>query len=107
MADDTVDDARQRLAYVLDDYWDTLSDVPAVQAAIDALIAAVRAETPQTDTQWAHERAATVRILRRVCAEFGDPDWPDDLHLEDVIDKYLWRYLKERRDQRPSLPDLR
>lgn len=31
--------------------------------------------------------------LRRVCAEHGDNDWPDDLHLADVVEKHLGRHL--------------
>ncbi len=27
--------------------------------------------------------------LRRLCSECGDNDWPDDLHLVDVIEKHL------------------
>lgn len=42
------------------------------------------------------ERAQTVAMLRRVCEEFGDNEWPDDLHLADVIEKHLWRHLGER-----------
>lgn len=40
------------------------------------------------------ERAETVMQLRELCAEFGDNDWPDELHLGDVIDKHLGRHLR-------------
>lgn len=43
--------------------------------------------------RWAVERAETVLMLRTVCAEFGDNDWPDTLHLADVIEKHLARHL--------------
>lgn len=39
------------------------------------------------------ERAETVAALRRVCDEFGDNDWPDELHLGDVVEKHLRRHL--------------
>lgn len=39
------------------------------------------------------ERAEAVAVLRRLCAKHGDNDWPDDLHLGDIIDKHLGRYL--------------
>lgn len=32
--------------------------------------------------------------LRDVCEEFGDNDWPDSLHLPDVIEKHLARNLR-------------
>lgn len=41
-------------------------------------------------TQLADTRIA----LRSVCAEFGDNDWPDELHLADVIEKHLARHLR-------------
>lgn len=31
--------------------------------------------------------------LRRVCEDHGDNDWPDELHLADVIEKHLARHL--------------
>lgn len=45
---------------------------------------------------WILEREAAVSMLRQVCAEHGDNDWPDDLHLADVIEKHLWRNLESR-----------
>jgi len=33
--------------------------------------------------------------LRRLCEEYGDNDWDDDLHLGDVIDKHLAPYLDD------------
>lgn len=39
------------------------------------------------------ERDATRAVLRRICGDHGDNDWPDDLHLADVIDKHLAPYL--------------
>jgi hypothetical protein len=39
------------------------------------------------------ERADTLLQLREVCGDFGDNDWPNELHLGDVIDKHLARHL--------------
>lgn len=47
-----------------------------------------------TAHRWKLERAAAVAMLRIVCAEHGDNDWPDTLHLADVIEKHLGRHLK-------------
>lgn len=43
---------------------------------------------------WILEREQAIAMLRTLCAEHGDNDWPDDLHLADVIDKHLGRYLE-------------
>lgn len=43
--------------------------------------------------RWVAERQDAVATLRRICAEHGDNDWPDDLHLADVIEKHLWSHL--------------
>jgi hypothetical protein len=39
------------------------------------------------------EREEAVAALRSLCADFGDNDWPDDLHLADVIEKHLGKHL--------------
>lgn len=44
--------------------------------------------------RWAVERADVVAVLRRVCAEWGDNEWGDNLHLGDVIEKHLECYLE-------------
>ena len=41
------------------------------------------------------EREETVAQLRSLCAEYGDNDWPNNLHLGDVVDKHLCRYIRE------------
>lgn len=46
-----------------------------------------------TAAKWAAEREEIRALLRRVCEDYGDNDWPDDLHLADVIEKHLVRYL--------------
>lgn len=40
------------------------------------------------------EREDTVAKLRDVCERFGDNEWPDNLHLADVIEKHLLRHLE-------------
>jgi len=42
---------------------------------------------------WNQEREETIKILRKLCTEFGDNEWADDLHLRDVIEKHLAKYL--------------
>lgn len=42
---------------------------------------------------WIEERQAAVNALRDLCETFGDNDWPDNLHLGDVIEKHLARHL--------------
>ena len=39
------------------------------------------------------ERMETIARLRSVCAEHGDNEWSDELHLADVIEKHLERHL--------------
>lgn len=42
------------------------------------------------------ELEATRVALRAVCEEQGDNEWDDDLHLADVVEKHLGRYLDAR-----------
>lgn len=53
-------------------------------------------EEERDKTGWVVERAEIVHMLRMICEEHGDNDWPDDLHLADVIEKHLWRHLPEK-----------
>lgn len=46
-----------------------------------------------TREQMIAERADAISTLRRVCGTYGDNDWPDDLHLSDIIDKHLADHL--------------
>lgn len=45
------------------------------------------------------EREQAIATLRELCAEHGDNDWDESLHLSDVIDKHLGRYLTERKNK--------
>jgi hypothetical protein len=42
-----------------------------------------------------NERDDVRKVLRCICEDFGDNDWPDDLHLVDVIYKHLYRHLEQ------------
>ena len=48
-----------------------------------------------TAHRWVLERADVVLKLREICEDFGDNDWPSDLHLADVLEKHLLRRLHE------------
>lgn len=43
--------------------------------------------------KWIVEREEIIQQLRELCEEYGDNDWPDDLHLGDVIEKHLANHL--------------
>ena len=43
--------------------------------------------------RWRLERGEAVAALRSICAEHGDNNWPDELHLADAINKHLGKYL--------------
>ena len=49
------------------------------------------------------ERQEIVAMLRQVCENHGDNDWTDELNLADVIEKHLWRHLRENPE--PTDPD--
>jgi hypothetical protein len=45
------------------------------------------------------ERARAIVALRKACLDIGaDTDWPDDLHLVDIIEKKLMRDVAEQLD---------
>lgn len=56
---------------------------------------------------WIAERGDAIRVLRWLCKRFDLPnDWPDDLYLADIIEKYiergLARVLEEADDEDPG-----
>ena len=68
----------------------------AWQEVLGMAVGALGAEDPAAgQARWILEREATVAALREVCEDHGDNDWPDDLHLADVVEKHLHRHLGE------------
>lgn len=56
----------------------------------------VEAEDPELRAAVLLAQLEDVRAaLRRVCEDHGDNDWPDNLHLGDVIEKHLGRHLDQ------------
>ena len=53
-----------------------------------------RDDPKANSSRWVLEREQTVQALRSVCANHGDNDWTDDLHLADVIEKHLENHLE-------------
>ncbi len=45
------------------------------------------------------EREEAIMVLKRLCGEFGDLEWDENLHLADIIDKHLGRYIEELADE--------
>ncbi len=45
--------------------------------------------------KWILEREAVIATLRGVCDRLGDNDWPDDLHLSDIINKHLINHVED------------
>lgn len=46
------------------------------------------------------EREEAISVLREICAEHGDSEWSDKLHLRDILEKHLARHLGERHGDR-------
>lgn len=57
----------------------------------------------KTDLNWILEREAAINKLREVCEWFGDNDWGSDLHLADIIEKHLARYLSDNQSPTDQL----
>lgn len=55
----------------------------------------------ESRTAWIAEREAALAQLRILCAEFGDNDWDEHLHLADIIGKHLgtWVSMPSRQEQ--------
>lgn len=55
----------------------------------------LHADEDMTRERLIAERADAIATLRRICDEHGDNNWHDTLHLSDIIDKHLARYIGE------------
>lgn len=53
------------------------------------------------DMYWRLERADTVAMLREMLVPYGEEAlaWPDDMHLADVLSKYLAPHLEDTDDE--------
>jgi len=52
--------------------------------------------TQKTSLELLTERKETISVLRDLCMAYGDNDWPDSLHLADIIDKHLGIHLDRK-----------
>jgi hypothetical protein len=57
---------------------------------------AIREVAGDPQASAAAERFDAIRVLRRACEAHGSNEWPDSLHLGDVIEKHLERQIQER-----------
>jgi hypothetical protein len=80
------------LAHALKNLNDALRDV-------DIYLPEGHIENPNAlIAQLTSERLGAIQALRKTCEYFGDNDWEPNLHLADIIEKHLYRYLEEKND---------
>lgn len=75
---------------------DEASYIQGSNAAWRRILAeAIRELGPMEGTaeRWRVERADIVAALREICEDHGDNNWPDNLHIADVLRKHLQPYL--------------
>jgi hypothetical protein len=77
--------------------WAYLEGSNAAWRAIlrQALVELGRDSEEWNQKRWLLEREEAISILRRLCERFGDNDWPDNLHLADIIDKHLAPHIED------------
>lgn len=67
----------------------------AWSAMLDECLRRLGYEDPESQkTAWISEREAAIAQLRMVCEDHGDNDWDESLHLEDIIEKHLYKHLE-------------
>jgi len=52
-------------------------------------------DTSAGQARWVAERTDVILLLRSLCAEYGDNDWPDNLHISDILGKHIYWYKFE------------
>lgn len=69
----------------------------AYEAMLGDCLRAIGIDDPTAQAAaYLEERIAVIAYLRGICAEYGDNDWPDDLHLSDIIEKHLMNYMGDK-----------
>ena len=91
MADDSLspEQLHERL-----EQWDMDGQQAAYTRILDLVIRELRGDD-LTREQLLSERAETLLLLRRLCADSGDPNWPEDAYIPDVIEKHLLNPMLE------------
>lgn len=77
-----------------DEAWSTGNRAAYVHILRETLRQLDYGDLEAKKAQWIIEREAAVASLRSLCAEFGDNDWPNSLHLQDVLEKHLGAHLR-------------
>lgn len=78
---------------------DQLTDIAFENGRKSAIAGLLQHILPDLDdpkkkiAQMTKERAEVINCLRNICIEYGDNDWPDTLHIRDIIEKHLIHYL--------------
>jgi hypothetical protein len=61
------------------------------------VVAGLRRDKLVADVHWQAERLETMQALRALAKTLGIPAaWPEDLHLRDVVERYIGREVEER-----------
>lgn len=78
--------------------WEKILGIACEELNLDGPLAAALAARNKQHQEWRLERTLAVSALRNICEVHGDNDWPDDLHLYDVISKHLTRHLSQPKE---------
>ncbi len=68
-------------------------EAAAARAMLRAMAPYLPSHPDRKQLSWELERAEALAALRTVCRDHGDNEWPDNLHLADIIEKHLGRHL--------------
>lgn len=75
----------------------------AYASILQVCIRQLGCDNPEAEhAAWLVEKQELSAIIRRLCVEHGDDDYPDNLHLGDVLTKYLEPYLEVEPPEGPA-----
>jgi hypothetical protein len=84
----------RRRNLTFDDGYATASTRVHLTYLAAALQGLGRESAEWTQIRLVAEREDAIATLRRICGEFGDNDWPAELHISDILTKHLEPYLR-------------
>lgn len=84
------------MSEVRDEHW-ARGNRAAWVRMLETCIRELGIEDPDVgQARWVSEREDTNAKLRELAEEYGlDSNWPEDLHLADVVEKWIWKRLPE------------
>ncbi len=92
----------EELAEMQEEHW-TRGERAALSAQLQHILIELGYSEEYKPEFYIKEREQTIAALRRICDEYGDNEWDNNLFLGDILEKHLRRHLdQDAENRKPS-----